>query len=359
MAAQSVSIGQINPVTRMIQAGAEPARSLSSREKAAIIVRFLVAEGAPLAITSLSEDTQAALTYQIGQMRSVDRTTLSKVIDEFLTELEDVGVSFPGGVEGALSLMTTHISSNAATKLRRLAGSNSKADPWERLILLPIEQLLQVLVDESVEVAAVVLSKLPVARSAELLNKLTGERARRVAYAVSLTGNVDPQTVQRIGQSLASQLDNVPLKAFESGPVERIGAILNVSAALTRDNVLTGLDETDQVFADSVRKAIFTFIHIPKRLAARDVPKLIRVADPPALITALTYCAANHEYEACAGHILGNISQRMAQGLREEIDARGKVKEKDAEEAMTSIILTIRQMEGVGEITLKTDEEDE
>ena len=143
MAAQGVSIGQISPVERMTKPAAARPRPLSSREKAAIIVRFLVAEGAPLSITSLSEDTQAALTHQIGQMRSVDRATLSNVIEEFLSELEEVGVSFPGGIEGALSLMATHISSNAATRLRRLAGSNAKADPWERLILLPIEHLLQ------------------------------------------------------------------------------------------------------------------------------------------------------------------------------------------------------------------------
>ena len=82
-------------------------------------------------------------------------------------------------------------------------------------------------------------------------------------------------------------------------------------------------------------------------------------ARQPALITALTYCAANPEYEACVGHILGNISQRMAQGLREEMESRGKVKEKDAEEAMTSIILAIRQLEGAGEVTLNIEEEEE
>jgi flagellar motor switch protein FliG len=47
----------------------------------------------------------------------------------------------------------------------------------------------------------------------------------------------------------------------------------------------------------------------------------------------------------------------MAQSLREEISARGKIKDKDAEEAMTAVILAIRQLEGSGEVVLVTPEE--
>src|SRR5690606_8998301 len=122
-------------------------------------------------------------------------------------------------------------------------------------------RLLPVLEEESVEVAAVMLSKLAVPKAAELLGKLQGERARRVAYAVSLTGNVDPETVRRIGLSLATQLENLPARAFDTGPVERVGAILNSAPQLIRDEVLAGLEEDDEDFARLVRKAIFTFVH--------------------------------------------------------------------------------------------------
>ncbi|AZL60574.1 hypothetical protein EI545_18120 [Tabrizicola piscis] len=56
--------------------------------------------------------------------------------------------------------------------------------------------------------------------------------------------------------------------------------------------------------------------------------------------------------EATAEFLLANISQRLAQGLREEMATRGKVKNKDAEEAMTAIISAIRTLEASGEISL-------
>lgn len=347
-------IAQITPLR--VPAPLTP-RAMSAREKAAVIVRLMLAEGTSLPLSSLPEHMQAAIAEQMSLMRLVDRGTLGIVVGEFLNELEQVGLSFPGGIEGALTMMDGHISTTAANRLRRLAGASAKADPWDRLMALPIDRLLPVLEGESVEVAAVMLSKLPVPKAAELLGKLPGDRARRVAYAVSMTGNVDPECVRRIGISLASQLDNQPVRAFDTGPVERVGAILNISPVFTREDVLKGLDEADQSFADQVRRALFTFIHIPKRLAARDVPKVIRVVEQPLLVTALTYAEQQPDLVASVAHVLDNLSQRMTQGLREEMVARGKVKDRDGEDAMAAVISAIRQLQGAGEIVLFSEDE--
>ena len=332
-------------------------RDLTSREKAAVIVRLLLAEGGSLPINTLPEHMQSALAEQMSLMRLVDRSTLDRVVAEFLGQLEQVGLSFPGGIEGALSIMDGHISTTAASRLRRLAGASSKLDPWDRLMALPLDDLLPILELESTEVAAVMLSKLPVPKAAELLGRMPGDRARRVAYAVSMTGNVDPETVRRIGLSLAAQVDSVPAKAFDTGPVARVGAILNVAAALTRDDVLKGLDEADKGFADLVRKAIFTFVHIPARLSPRDVPKLVRVVDAPVLVTALTAAQGNPALVDAVEHILANMSQRMAQSLREEIAGRGKIRDKDGDEAMGAVVIAIRTLEAAGELVLMLPED--
>jgi flagellar motor switch protein FliG len=340
-----------------LPAPGQPRHIVNSREKAAIIVRLLLAEGAPLKIADLPDDMQAALTQQMGQMRRVDRPTLRAVVEEFLQEMEQVGLSFPGGIEGALTMMDGHMSAGAASRLRRMTGATSAFDPWDRLNTMPVEQLLPALADESVEVAAVVLSKLPVPKAAALLGKLPGEKARAVAYAVSLTGNVDPDTVRRIGIALAAQLDAQPVRAFAAGAGERIGAILNVAGAVTRDDVLKSLEETDALLAEIVRRNIFTFEHVSDRLSPRDVPKVVRIVDQPVLVTALAAAQGNPDLAVCAEHILTNLSQRMAQGLREEMAARGAIKDKDGEEAMSAVVTAIRQLEGAGELVLVMPED--
>lgn len=356
----SPPLARIDPALRAMHApqAALPApRPLSPREKAAVIVRLLLAEGMPLKLAGLPEHLQASLAEQMGKMRVVDRMTVAHVMRDFMEELDQIGLTFPGGIEGTLQMMDGQISQTAASRLRRLAGASARIDPWDRINALPQDRLMPVLEEESTEVAAVMLSKLPVPKAAELLGKLPGERARRVAYAVSLTGNVDPETVRRIGAALAAQLDSQPPKAFDTGPVERVGAILNVSASQTREDVLRGLDETDRRFAEQVRKAIFTFVHLPARLSPRDVPKVVRMVDQPTLVTALAAAAASADLAVAAEHVLANMSQRMAQGLREEMTGRGKVRDKDGEDAMNAVINVIRQLEAEGELALIKEED--
>ena len=352
-----VPLARITPERRIVTVPPPSKRALTPRQKAAVIVRYLLTEGRSLPLAALPEHMQAALAEQMGQMRLIDRATLDDVVAEFLTELDSVGLAFPGGIEGALSMMDGHISHSAAQRLRRMSSTSSKIDPWERITALPPDRLLPILLHEAAEVGAVMLSKLPVGKAADLLGKLPGERARRVAYAVSMTGNVDPETVRRIGAALLAELDNQPPRAFDQGPVERVGAILNVSPALTRDDVLIGLEAEDADFAAEVRKAIFTFVHIPARLNPRDTPKITRLVDQSVLVTALAAATARPGLEQAADFILNNISQRLAQGLREEMGTRGRVKDRDAEEAMTAIIAAIRTLETSGEITLIQPEE--
>ena len=140
---------------------------------------------------------------------------------------------------------------------------------------------------ESTKVASVILSKLKTAKAAELLGTLPGDQARRITYAISLTGNVTPHAVDQIGLSLATQIANKPQKAFNDTPVKRLGSILNVSAASMRDVLLTGLEEDDHNIGTQVRNYIFTFKHIPQRLQAADMPKCLRSVDTAVLATAL------------------------------------------------------------------------
>lgn len=331
---------------------------LNRRAKAAIIVRYLLQNGADLPLEALPDNLQADLTQQMGKLRLVDRATLDSVIEEFRAELEAAGLAFPNGLAGAISALDGKINPRTAARLRKEAGVRQSGDPWERLRELPNDELAAIAQSESIEVAAVLLSKLPTAKAAEMLSLLPGPLSRRIAYAVSLTESVTPDAVDRIGLSLAAQLDLKPLLAFEKGPGERLGEILNESPASSRLDVLTGLDETDQEFAEDVRRNIFTFALIPQRINPRDIPAIVRAVNPQVFVTALA--GATSEEDAPAREfILGNMSGRMADNMRDEIGDRGKVKSKDAEAAFSEVVKSIRELIRAGEIEMVSADDSE
>ncbi|WP_372674737.1 flagellar motor switch protein FliG [Aquicoccus sp.] len=334
--------------------------ALTRRQKAAIIVRFLIQEGADIPIDALPDNLQLALTQQIGAMRYVDRDTLAAVITEFADELDRMGLIFPGDLAGALTALDGRISPQTAARLRKEAGVRQIGDPWALIRAQEADALLPILIRESTEVSAILLSKLPVAKAAELLHRLPGAHARRITHAITLTGSVRPDTVDRIGLSLAAEFQIRPDLAFDEDPVERLGAILNISPADTRNQVLTGLDEDDAEFSQKLRKAIFTFAHISARVAPADIPRAVREIEQPRLIIALAHAlAAEDDLATTAEFILGNIPKRMAETLREEIGEVGRVKPKEGEAAMNELVGAIRALEMAGEISLRTADDDD
>lgn len=341
--------------------GGNAAARLTRRQKAAIIVRFLLNEGADVPLTELPEALQEELTTQMGSMRYVDRSTLSDVVAEFAAEIEAMGLTFPRGVAGALSALDGRISPQTAARLRKEAGVRQFGDPWEQIRNADTPMLLEILQSESTEVAAILLSKLDVTRAAELLGRLPGATARRITYAVSQTSSATPEAVDRIALSLAAQLHEVPPTAFKDGPVERVGAILNYSRSATRDDVLTGLEEADEDFARLVRKAIFTFANIPDRINPLDVPAVIRDMPQKELAVALAAAqtAGDEDLAIAAQFILDNLSRRMGDALRDEIEEQGQVNARDGEAAMTRVVNTIRTLEAAGEIKLRVPEEED
>ncbi len=178
---------------------------------------------------------------------------------------------------------------------------------------------------------------------------------------MSQTADIAPDAVQRIGRALATDYASAIPLAFEKAPVQRLGDILNSSQSDVREDVLTGLGDTDPTFAADVRKAIFTFDDIPSRVKPTDIPNCIRSVDAEVLTNAIAAGLSGDEgINAAAEFILESISQRMAGQLREDAMERGKPKKSEGEGAMNEITLAIRDMADRGLITfIDPDQEDE
>ncbi len=302
-----------------LESGPAGNRVLSPRQKAAVIVRLLLSQDVSPGLDRLSPDQQGDLARALASLGPVDRGTLRTVIRDFTRALDDLALTTPPDLAAAVTLLEPHISPLARDTLRSKADAGDGTDPWAQIGRLPTDRLHPLLLSEGVEVCAVLVSKLGVSKAAELLSGLPGDRANIIAHAVHLTATVAPETVDQIGAHLLRRLDADPVSAFLSGPVDRVSAILNAVTSQARDAVLDGLSQRDQAFADDVRRAIFTFQHIPKRVDPADVPRILRQIDPDQLATALA--AGIKAHPVVVEFLLENMSKRLAEQLRDEAEA--------------------------------------
>lgn len=323
---------------------------LTPRQKAAVVVRYMLAEGAELNLASLPASAQAALAQEMAIMDLVDKETRDAVISEFCDQLESVAFAFPGTIDGALSLLDGHLSDATTSRLRRMAVLNGISDPWERVAAMTGSVLAELARIEAVEVAAVMFANLPVARAAEVFRLIDPDLARQIAYAMSLTSTIEAPALRRIGLALVQAADSLPQPALEGGPVEKVGALLNFAQASTRDAVLAGLSDDDAEFAENVRKAIFTWANIPARIDTRDVPRIVREVESTTMLKAMV--GATGKDAPTVDFLLGALSSRLAEGMREEMAAMGKVSTQEREDAMSEVVAVIRRMEADGELFL-------
>jgi flagellar motor switch protein FliG len=308
-------------------------QDMRARTKAAIVVRFLMQEGAEIDLALLPTSLQADLTREIADLPLIDRATLAEVIEEFAHELDSVGLTAQGGLGSALRLLEGKITHDTARRLRQDAGVRLFEDPWGRIKQLDEQELLKLLESETKEISAVVLSKLDVKKAAAVLCGMPGDRARKISFAISQTARVTPDAV------------------------DRIAAILTAASDDLRDKVMNGLRETDPELAERVLAGVFTFIDIPTRIAIADVAMAVKTVAQTDLVVALCYANSNG-MEEVSEFILEGLSRRMAETLREEIAERGAVKTKDGDAAITALVSGVQGQISAGEISFVDLEQD-
>ena len=330
---------------------ADPAMApLAGPQKAAIIIQMVLSEGGSLPLSSLSPHSQTRLMQDFVELGRVDRATLAVVVADLERDLGSLGLSFPRSVSDALSTLEAHLNPELVTNLRSELGLTSTPSPWGKITTLPNDKLLDLIPNEDPTIAAIILSKLEGEKASEILDEMSPELAGQVSLAMQNTGAIRPDMLARIGAMLLEALPGEAPKAFAEPPALRLANVLNAASPDRRDAVLAALTDRDAPFAEAVRASIFTFGDIPTRIAAVDISKVIRDVSQEDLIQALCY-GAGPEAEATE-FILSNLSQRMADALREEIAELGTVEQKPGETAMGKLTSAIRRLVDAGDITL-------
>ena len=328
----------------------EPPARLSPQQKAAVIVRLLLSQKVAPGLDRLSPEMQADLARAMATLGPISRATLAEVVREFTARLDGMALTAPKGLAAAIALLEPHISPIARDGLRAEAEAGDPTDPWTRLAAMEAERLRPLLMTESAEVAAILMSKLGVAKAATLLAGLPEGRAQVIAHAVSLTATVTPAMVDRIGAHLMAQMQAEPQPAFRASPVDRVGAILNSVSGALRETLLGGLEARDAGFAGEVRRAIFTFQHIPKRVEPTDVPRILRRVEPDVVTRAIA--AGLEAAPLTVEFLLANMSKRLADQIRDEAETLGKLRPEEGEAAMAEVVTAIRALEEEGELRL-------
>ncbi|PRY95400.1 FliG-like protein [Hasllibacter halocynthiae] len=326
-----------------------PPPAMGGADRAALIVRLALDGGHDLPLADLPLPLQERLADRLAALGAVETAAIEGGVAAFAGEVGRLGAAFRPGMGSAIGLLAGRADPLLLERLRRTIGAPPAADPWDVLSEQSPERLAALLVAEHSAAAALALTRLPVPLASRVLSEMPARDARRVAAAIRNVGETPDEVASEVGAALLSALS-------DGGPSEeaprRVAAILDAGSLGLRREVLDGLDEAEPGFARAVREVSFGFVDLPGRVAAADVPALLREVPQDLQVAALAAALAEGGPAAeAAEHLLRALPDRLATRLREAVD-EAPADPEGGEDAMRVVAGAVRDMAARGDLRL-------
>jgi flagellar motor switch protein FliG len=326
---------------------------VSNLRKAAILLTNLPEEDAAAVLSKLRPKQIEAVSIEIAQMGSVRGEDQEQTILEF-AEINPRSLSRIGGLELAQNLVQKALGTNAGLTLDNLRQS-IEAMPFGFLKKVDPQNVLSYVVDEHPQTIALILSHLPASYAAQILSGLPSETQLAVIRRVAHMGQTSPEVISQVEEALERRMQSLMTQSLENaGGVAAVAEMLNVADRATERALLENLAQDDPDLVDEIRRLMFVFEDVSK-LSDKDVQAILKNVETQQWAMALK--GASEELKQ---KIMGNMSQRAAQMLVEEMEFLGAVRLSEVESVQQKIVDVVRRLEDSGEIsTQAADEADE
>ena len=329
-------------------------RPLTDARKAAVLLLSLDRADAARVLALLPKPAVEAVSAEIARTEDVTADQQAAVLGEFETRLAARVKIERGGLKGAEELLNGSLGEEAAKEVVETLRQSLDSVPFAFLQKAGADNLLTFVGEEHPQTIALILSHLPAGLAAEVIGGLPPDKRIEVIRRVAGMEQTSPDVVEEVEASLKRRMTSTFDQTLEkAGGAPRVAEILNVADRMTNKGILESLDRDDADLADQIRRLMFVFEDLLK-LDDKAIQALLKEVDNGRWALALKGAG-----EELTNKVLGNLSQRAADMLREEMEYLGPVKLSDVEAAQGGVVDTVRRLEDSGEIVVGSGAEEE
>ena len=328
--------------------------SFTGLQKAAILLISLGPEMSASVFKHLKEEEIEDLTLEIANTRSISPQIKENIINEFYEICLAQQYIAEGGIGYAKELLEKALGTDKALDVIGKLTASLQVKPFEFIRKTDASQLLSFIQDEHPQTIALILSYLPASQAAMIVSSLPPENQADVARRIATMDRTSPDVIKEVERVLESKLANLVNQDYTIiGGVDQVVEILNSTDRGTEKHIMEILEIEDPELADEIRKKMFVFEDV-LLLDDRAIQRVLRDVDNSDLGLALK--GSNEEVQNA---IFNNLSKRLAQMIKEDMEFMGPVRMKDVEEAQQKIVNIIRKLEDSGEIVISRGGGDE
>lgn len=327
---------------------------MESIRKAAILLLSLEKPLAAEVLSQMPKPLVEQVMLQIAQMDDIAREQQEEVLAEFQALAAERTIIERGGMEFANELLEQSLGKEGAGEILETVRHSISSVPFGFLQKAGADNLLAFIVEEHPQTIALVMSHVPAPLAAEVLSGLPSNKQLDVIRRIANMEQTSPEVIQDVEASLESRMKTTFNQRLEkAGGVPLVATILNVTDRTTNKGILENLEQDNPELADEIRRLMFVFDDLLK-LDDRSIQALLKEVDNSQWAVALKGAS-----EEIRQKIFGNLSQRAAELLKEEMEYLGPVRVSEVEAMQQQIVDAVRRLEDAGVITVNSGGEGE
>ena len=318
---------------------------LSTAQKAAAVIIALGAEKASLLYKFMEDEEVEQLTLEVARLGVLTVQQTEDILNEFYQLCLTNKAVTEGGLEYARAVLEKAYGEQAAAELLGKVTKSLKNREFAFMDKADIKSLYSALRSERPQTIALVLSYVDADKAAGVVAQLDEKKQIQVVESIAKLDSVSPAAIKIVEAEMHNRFSNIMTDTnIKVGGIDYVADVMNNLDRTSEKNIFDGL--SDQDLSDEIRKRMFVFEDIIT-MDDRSVQRFVRDCDPRDLVLALK--AANAEV---ANKLFANMSSRMAQSIKDDLEITSNVRMKDVEEAQQRIVGIIRGLEEKGEIII-------
>ena len=326
---------------------AEQPRKLTGTEKAAVFLRSIGEEDAAQVLKHMGPKEVQKIGQAMATLSNVTRGEVETVLSNFVTTVEqETGLGI-GSHDYVRKMLVGALGEERAGGLldRILSGGNTNG--LEQLKWMDARAIYEVIRLEHPQIVAIVCSFLDPDQAAQVLGMFPERDQAAILLRVATLDGVQPAALNELNEILEKQFSgNAGGQTATVGGPKTAADILNFVEGSREAAIMEKIKESEPDLGQNIEDLMFVFDNLMS-LDDRGFQRLIREIATEDLVVALKGVDASLQER-----FFNNMSERAADILKDDMDAKGPVKVSEVETAQKQILISAQTLADEGEIML-------
>jgi len=316
-------------------------------QKSAILLMSLGEDEAAGVLKHLAPREVQKIGAAMAALKGVSREQIESTLGEFCSSAQQQSTIGLGSDEYIRNMLKKALGDDRSANLieRILQGGDTSG--IEGLKWMDAATVAELVKSEHPQIIATILVHLDRDQASEILQQF-GERLRNdVVLRIATLDGIQPAALRELNDVLTKLLaGNDNLRKSPMGGARTAAEILNFMPGTHEGTIIESVKEFDADLAQNILDNMFVWENL-LGLEDRAIQVLLREVQSESLILALKGSSAELREK-----VFKNMSQRAAEMLKEDLEAKGAVRVSEVEAQQKEILKIVRRLADEGQIAL-------